>query len=214
MGWSGCHSLRGSVDWNSMQASEFTISVSHSLRGSVDWNAFIGWDPNKRSVTPFAGVWIEIHRNQSISNSEKSHSLRGSVDWNCKICEHRAFRESHSLRGSVDWNRNTEHHLYWTSLSLPSRECGLKFSWTLNASGVWTVTPFAGVWIEINKEIWNDDIVRSLPSRECGLKSWIAVKPAKKRPVTPFAGVWIEIWWMTRFPTQTRSLPSRECGLK
>ncbi len=56
-------------------------------------------------------------------------------------------------------------------MSLPSRECGLKFHrrWGYNHTG--RVTPFAGVWIEI---FYPADLLlafpASLPSRECGLK--------------------------------------------
>ena len=34
------------------------------------------------------------------------------------------------------------------------------------------VTPFAGVWIEITVLLFDAVIVMSLPSRECGLKLW------------------------------------------
>ena len=84
--WFGlCHSLRGSVDWNhnspKMESSPHLVTPfagvwieilslalfisntgSHSLRGSVDWNytslniRLCNWN-----VTPFAGVWIEIN---------------------------------------------------------------------------------------------------------------------------------------------------------
>ena len=55
------------------------------------------------------------------------------------------------------------------------------------------VTPFAGVWIEIDYDGVSGD----------------------SSGVTPFAGVWIEIS-VTRFiPVYLiASLPSRECGLK
>ena len=61
-----------------------------------------------------------------------------------------------------------EDHL---SMSLPSRECGLKSKEydTLQYSN--SVTPFAGVWIEIGRFCY-------------GVSSDF---------VTPFAGVWIEI---------------------
>ena len=56
-------------------------------------------------------------------------------------------------------------------LSLPSRECGLKYDGEKVADDAHVVTPFAGVWIEIVK----------------------AILSAQDRGVTPFAGVWIEI---------------------
>ncbi len=57
---SGCHSLRGSVDWNDSAVRCFYYTWCHSLRGSVDWNQY------------------------PIFNSDiaSRHSLRGSVDWN------------------------------------------------------------------------------------------------------------------------------------
>ena len=78
-------------------------------------------------------------------------------------------------------------------MSLPSRECGLKFLYESPAGYPALVTPFTGVWIEIYQWAnlrWQPP--GSLPSRECGLKS-----PLFRRCVHP-----------------DRSLPSRECGLK
>ena len=71
-------------------------------------------------------------------------------------------------------------------MSLPSRECGLKFLYESPAGYPALVTPFTGVWIEM--QIHNR---RLLSGR-----------------VTPFTGVWIEIlsftpsrcyWWVTPF---------------
>ena len=56
-----------------------------------------------------------------------------------------------------------------------------------------SVTPFAGVWIEIKMILDGTKIKWSLPSRECGLKFRSPVYPCPGRRVTPFAGVWIEI---------------------
>ena len=55
--------------------------------------------------------------------------------------------------------------------SLPSRECGLKSVFPLGLIPSGSVTPFAGVWIEI--------VFAKLAGRD--------------QEVTPFAGVWIEI---------------------
>ena len=144
-------------------------------------------------VTPFAGVWIEI-------GYDRRHKFRS-------LC--------HSLRGSVDWNPVKFNVSKISVVSLPSRECGLKFTVLTVLPPVVLVTPFAGVWIEITSSagIW------------CGTD------------VTPFAGVWIEICWRSNnLRTQPchslrgsvdwncvkpvihipyfLSLPSRECGLK
>ena len=56
-------------------------------------------------------------------------------------------------------------------VSLPSRECGLKF---------------------INFTT-KDMKAKSLPSRECGLKFHVRDPPFLFCIVTPFAGVWIEM---------------------
>ncbi len=58
-----------------------------------------------------------------------------------------------------------------TAMSLPSRECGLKFLAT-NPNCHYTL---------------------SLPSRECGLKYIPLPYMDIRMAVTPFAGVWIEI---------------------
>ena len=80
------HSLRGSVDWNSLYIVYKDLKGSHSLRGSVDWNSFyaatsqpccqslpawecglkstrkLGKKIHHRRVTPCVGVWIEIKK--------------------------------------------------------------------------------------------------------------------------------------------------------
>ena len=56
-------------------------------------------------------------------------------------------------------------------MSLPSRECGLKYSAVSESAVSESVTPLAGVWIEIY------DLQTS----------------RTKQSVTPLAGVWIEI---------------------
>ena len=78
-------------------------------------------------------------------------------------------------------------------MSLPSRECGLKFQ--VNQ-----------VTVPIN--------IMSLPSRECGLKFRLFRTPQTVIFVTPLAGVWIEIGDSEKISQAMQSLPSRECGLK
>ncbi len=56
------------------------------------------------------------------------------------------------------------------------------------------VTPLAGVWIEIFREVGVAAFgIASLPLRECGLKLHCKVNQGWKGKVTPLAGVWIEI---------------------
>ena len=121
-------------------------------------------------------------------------------------------------------------------MSLPVRECGLKFLFLFCRLLRFYVTPRAGVWIEIFRVRVSSRFPRSLPVRECGLKSLgnaRSINAMESLPVrecglkfqcrnsgkgkcivTPRAGVWIEIFRVrvsSRFP---RSLPVRECGLK
>ena len=77
------------------------------------------------------------------------------------------------------------------------------------------VTPFAGVWIEI--EDIENMLKEALVTPFAGV--WIEIQITQKKRnmchVTPFAGVWIEIAIRTIFDSKCcRSLPSRECGLK
>ena len=76
------------------------------------------------------------------------------------------------------------------------------------------VTPFAGVWIEIFSRRNPAGWVASLPLRECGLKYISGHAPAQGHKVTPFAGVWIEIPKLFLYSASIKSLPLRECGLK
>ena len=59
-----------------------------------------------------------------------------------------------------------------------------------------SVTPYAGVWIEIIAKI-QTYMARepSLPTRECGLKFYIIYTDIFLLTVTPYAGVWIEIFF-------------------
>ena len=100
------------------------------------------------------------------------------------------------------------------SASLPSRECVLKFLYRYIATIPPIVTPFAGVWIEISICRIISLASLSLPSRECGLKSADLPIRSGCPSVTPFAGVWIEIRPVLCISTAILSLPSRECGLK
>ncbi len=99
-------------------------------------------------------------------------------------------------------------------MSLPSRECGLKSVRERPRFRTGTVTPFAGVWIEML-------IIHSF-SGKCVVTPfagvWIEMliihSFSGKCVVTPFAGVWIEISKFGTMELHLWSLPSRECGLK
>ena len=77
------------------------------------------------------------------------------------------------------------------------------------------VTPFVGVWIEI--DVCTTALmlsVVSLPSWECGLKFVCLTVYFACDFVTPFVGVWIEMYLIIVFSGFLMSLPSWECGLK
>ena len=57
------------------------------------------------------------------------------------------------------------------SVSLPLRECGLKYCLQYCPEEPLLVTPLAGVWIEIAFIKYYFYVTLSLPLRECGLKS-------------------------------------------
>ena len=79
-----------------------------------------------------------------------------------------------------------------SALSLPTRECGLKYDEKDRICIRINVTPYAGVWIEMS----------------------VSVSLTVKYLVTPYAGVWIEIQYIRRGRWIYVSLPTRECGLK
>ncbi len=98
-------------------------------------------------VTPLAGVWIEI------------------VNTRCFICSCCVT----PLAGVwIEIGFSVVDIL--TLLSLPSRECGLKFVEAQDIQLAIQVTPLAGVWIEIFCVNSAGLHSQSLPSRECGLK--------------------------------------------
>ena len=78
-------------------------------------------------------------------------------------------------------------------MSLPSRECGLKLADYVHMDDRDFVTPLAGVWVEIWKNIRKD-----IPSGVTPLAGvWVEIIGEQiekyKSPVTPLAGVWVEI---------------------
>ena len=78
-------------------------------------------------------------------------------------------------------------------LSLPLRECGLKYTEECRKVYNIIVTPLAGVWIEIFTGAVTATSLTSLPLRECGLKFSVYRQKYSCQLVTPLAGVWIEI---------------------
>ena len=185
------HSLRGSVDWNSLNRSERLAGSCHSLRGSVDWN----WSgTNKNSRRKLSLPTRECGLKLLCLLTGKfvlCHSLRGSVDWNPAVDGCRTTKTSLPTR-ECGLKLRKIFPFISKIMSLPTRECGLKFTsfyhkinshcHSLRGSVDWNrrirqhnnncwVTPYAGVWIEI---------------------FWF-VRKSNVYTVTPYAGVWIEM---------------------
>ena len=121
-------------------------------------------------------------------------------------------------------------------MSLPLRECGLKFfkvliycildfrhspcgsvDWNCSnriSSTIIVVTPLAGVWIEILFRYHHNKFLCVTPlagvwieiNKSCTIRTCLTV--------TPLAGVWIEIVSDALRGFRHMSLPLRECGLK
>ena len=80
--------------------------------------------------------------------------------------------------------------------------------------GFISVTPLAGVWVEIPSLPEDGDGTAVTPL--AGV--WVEIMQVKCRPkpegVTPLAGVWVEMSQHNRGSQILGSLPLRECGLK
>ena len=120
------HSPCGSVDWNFVSISTLSTLDSHSPCGSVDWNNLLVF----------------------LNHFQSGHSPCGSVDWNIIENGKNVIEFGHSPCGSVDWNCTPDYSIVSNAVSLPLRECGLKYM-------LQHIT---------QRAIW------SLPLRECGLK--------------------------------------------
>ena len=76
------------------------------------------------------------------------------------------------------------------------------------------VTPYAGVWIEIDVSLQDLTIHIVTPYAGVWIEIRIFWKNTNTHFVTPYAGVWIEIADPTAIVSTWTSLPTRECGLK
>ena len=121
-------------------------------------------------VTPLAGVWIEIPNQQITQATLMVTPLAG-----------------------VWIEISTPFRNWYKQLSLPLRECGLKFCRVKSVLDSRNVTPLAGVWIEMS--VCPLTVVESAVTPLAGV--WIEIKTCKRQnndnQVTPLAGVWIEM---------------------
>ena len=77
--------------------------------------------------------------------------------------------------------------------SLPSWECGLKFSSQSDVFQRDRVAPFVGVWIEIVYDLEDVEEVSVAPFVGVWIEIYTEREGDRKRSVAPFVGVWIEI---------------------
>ena len=77
-----------------------------------------------------------------------------------------------------------------------------------------SVTPYAGVWIEIRQLMNVEQPKQVTPYAGVWIEILYNIYEMKVSMVTPYAGVWIEIRIITTVNKGTKSLPTRECGLK
>ena len=128
------------------------------------------WLLAKIAVTPLAGVWIEIVLHSHPEVMPPSLPLR---ECGLKFCVFKTY--------------------YSVLTSLPLRECGLKSESFLHNCRCHSVTPLAGVWIEIRYH--QRGPAHRLRHSPCGSVDWNDCIVLYKTVsfVTPLAGVWIEI---------------------
>ena len=79
---------------------------------------------------------------------------------------------------------------------------------------MWTVTPYAGVWIEIARYNTFYSRVNVTPYAGVWIEIFFEHLISDFVQVTPYAGVWIEIKVKNHLRMLCQSLPTRECGLK
>ncbi len=77
-----------------------------------------------------------------------------------------------------------------------------------------SVTPFMGVWIEIDVNGIKINIISVTPFMGVWIEITTFSATEVADAVTPFMGVWIEITKITNGSRNLWSLPSWECGLK
>ena len=84
-------------------------------------------------------------------------------------------------------------HFLYSRMSLPLRECGLKFIKWVKRYVLVQSLPLRECGLKSVINSVNDLKALSLPLRECGLKYCFHLLCLPCKHVTPLAGVWIEI---------------------
>ena len=104
------------------------LRLCHSLRGSVDWNSVrVGFQWHPQRVTPYAGVWIEIYITRFRAMLNWSLPTREcGLKFVFQAC---ALADSGSLpTRECGLKLSNDAFFIHCGLSLPTRECGLKLS--------------------------------------------------------------------------------------
>ena len=165
-------------------------------------------------VTPLAGVWIEINIKNKKGDIKKSLPLRecGLKYLTAQNCTCKPM--SLPLRECGLKSKRLPAH-GGQLLSLPLRECGLKLWLVRHRKKKYSVTPLAGVWIEMSivSPLYMADIT-SLPLRECGLKLLRKTKSKCRSTSLPLRECGLKYWIPLLLLMGYQSLPLRECGLK
>ena len=102
------------------------LTPSHSLRGSVDWNISLLISTFTTPVTPYAGVWIEIHFTNRKLTSYWSLPTR-----ECGLKSLLKFPQMPRTKSLPTRECGLKCKDFWWvkggAWSLPTRECGLKY---------------------------------------------------------------------------------------
>ena len=101
-----------------------------------------------------------------------------------------------------------------SSLSLPLRKCGLKFTSFAFKAKIIRSLPLRKCGLKYQSYLIMMQLLPSLPLRKCGLKYRVEWRAISGNPVTSLAEVWIEICMPCHRGGGRESLPLRKCGLK
>ena len=100
------------------------------------------------------------------------------------------------------------------SMSLPSRERGLKLNTLLRQGLSEGVAPFTGAWIEMDRSSCASPWSSVAPFTGAWIEIYRFHLDLFRLAVAPFTGAWIEISCCVTVGFPISSLPSRERGLK
>ena len=122
------HALHGRVSWNSaIQLPAAQLADSHALHGRVSWNELYKKKTELKGVTPYTGVWVEIHQFIYIK-------IYRTMSRPTRACELKFF----TYFSPVSLSKVTPYTGVWVEIYMNTIQ-----------KPVMTVTPYTGVWVEI-----------------------------------------------------------------